>query len=143
MGKIEDKIAAWSQLPHEHGEFLYYLKYDEKQEYKPHFDSFDPEFLQKQGISVDEGNETFLHFFRLHWQRGIEMFHFIAMGESGLRICTVLIYLRAPIEGGETSFPNINLTIPIGTWQSSSCKNNFVNFFFKLKVMQYYFGHTM
>ena len=36
------------------------------------------------------------------------------MGESGLRICTVLIYLKAPIEGGETSFPTINLTIPIG-----------------------------
>ena len=55
LGMIENKISSWSQLPVEHGEFFYFLRYDENQEYKPHFDSFDPALLQKQGMSVEEG----------------------------------------------------------------------------------------
>ena len=38
------------------------------------------------------------------------------MGYPGARICTVLIYLRAPQAGGETEFPNIGLTVPIGMY---------------------------
>lgn len=35
------------------------------------------------------------------------------IGNSGQRTATILTYLEAPIEGGETSFPAINMTIPV------------------------------
>lgn len=32
---------------------------------------------------------------------------------SSQRICTVIVYLRAPEEGGETIFPNTELSVPV------------------------------
>lgn len=38
--KLEDKIAKWTHLPWENGENFYLLRYNNGQEYKPHWDWF-------------------------------------------------------------------------------------------------------
>lgn len=64
---IEARIAAWSQVPIEHGEAIQVLKYEKSQEYRAHFDYF----FHKGGMGnnriatvllylsdVEEGGET-------------------------------------------------------------------------------------
>lgn len=68
----------------DHGEVFYLLRYEEGQQYKPHWDYF-------------ANDET-------------GMSH---IGQSGNRIATVLFYLGTPEEGGETIFPNAEGTITV------------------------------
>jgi prolyl 4-hydroxylase len=75
--KVDQRIAAWTQIPEEHGEPFYLLRYEEGQEYKPHYDYFDPNI---------PGMKRYL-------------------GPPGQRLATVLIYLGEPELGGETVFP--------------------------------------
>ena len=81
---IEEKISVWTQLPVENGEPFYLLRYGEGEEYKPHFDFFDPQI---------PGMNRFIY-------------------GAGQRTATVLLYLYTPENGGETTFPRVNLLVP-------------------------------
>lgn len=72
--RIDERIAKHLALPVENGESIHVLRYREGELYKPHFDFFKEENLEK-----DHPNQ---------------------------RVATVLMYLREPENGGETSFPN-------------------------------------
>ena len=78
LRSIEERIALWAKIPVENGEPYYLLRYEVGQEYKPHYDYFDPSI---------KGMENYL-------------------GAAGQRIATALLYLETPDEGGETIFPN-------------------------------------
>jgi hypothetical protein len=67
VARIEARIAAWSQIPEDHGEAIQVLRYEKSQEYRAHYDYF----FHKQGEAnnriatvllylsdVDEGGET-------------------------------------------------------------------------------------
>ena len=84
LSQIEDKIAAWTQIPKTHGEPFYLLRYEEGQEYKPHWDYFDASL---------PGMEKYI-------------------GAPGQRTATVLLYLATPEEGGETVFPKAEIAVP-------------------------------
>jgi prolyl 4-hydroxylase len=71
----ERRIAEWAHLPVENGESFYLLQYKVGEKYVPHYDYFGDNHLQVNG------------------------------GGSGNRYATVLTYLGAPDEGGETVFP--------------------------------------
>ncbi|KAL3683890.1 hypothetical protein R1sor_001912 [Riccia sorocarpa] len=47
--RIEDKIAAWTFLPHENGEAIQVLRYEYGQKYEPHFDYFQDKYNQALG----------------------------------------------------------------------------------------------
>ncbi|MCA9841811.1 MAG: 2OG-Fe(II) oxygenase [Cyanobacteria bacterium HKST-UBA03] len=83
ISQIEQRIANVTMLPVEYGEGLQVLRYEVGQEYKPHFDYFDPT-LSGSKQPLDEG---------------------------GQRVATMLMYLSAPEEGGETTFPDIGLSV--------------------------------
>ena len=70
------KAAQFIQLHPAQAEPLSIIKYDIGQQYEPHHDSFALETFDKH------------------------------KPEAGNRICTALIYLKQPIEGGETDFPH-------------------------------------
>jgi len=77
LRNMERRIEAFSHVPMVNGEVFYLLRYEEGQQYKPHYDYFSDD---------DTG--------RSH------------QGKSGNRIATVLTYLHTPDDGGETIFPN-------------------------------------
>eukprot|EP01095_Lingulamoeba_sp_RSL-Kostka_P017652 TRINITY_DN930_c1_g1_i1.p1 TRINITY_DN930_c1_g1~~TRINITY_DN930_c1_g1_i1.p1 ORF type:complete len:271 (-),score=68.90 TRINITY_DN930_c1_g1_i1:211-1023(-) len=77
LRNIENKLSLWTQLPPKHSENFYVLKYEKGQEYKSHFDFFNPELPSS------------IHH----------------MGDSGQRIQTTIIYLNNVEEGGDTLFP--------------------------------------
>jgi prolyl 4-hydroxylase len=67
VARIEARIAAWSQIPEDHGEAIQVLRYEKSQEYRAHYDYF----FHKQGEAnnriatvllylsdVEEGGET-------------------------------------------------------------------------------------
>lgn len=78
---IEQKISMATGYPVENGEGLQVLRYEVGQEYKPHFDYFNP-----NGIGIEK------HL-------------------ANNRVCTVLMYLNTPDEGGETTFPDAKLVV--------------------------------
>merc|ERR1711904_72167 len=84
MRRVESRIAQWAQIPVEHGENFYLLRYEKGQEYKPHHDFFHRDLP------------------------GVERF----LGQSEQRTITILTYLDSPKSGGETIFPVINKKIP-------------------------------
>eukprot|EP01126_Amoeba_proteus_P018094 TRINITY_DN1904_c0_g2_i2.p1 TRINITY_DN1904_c0_g2~~TRINITY_DN1904_c0_g2_i2.p1 ORF type:complete len:268 (+),score=57.89 TRINITY_DN1904_c0_g2_i2:340-1143(+) len=81
--KYARKIAFWTQIPEENGEAFYLIRYNKGQEYQAHLDWF----------RSDETGQKELK-------------------EFGDRVATVLLYLSTPSEGGETEFPNIDLSVP-------------------------------
>jgi prolyl 4-hydroxylase len=84
LKRIEERIAEWTQIPAENGEPFYLLRYQNGQQYVPHYDFFDPEM---------PGMSAFL-------------------GTPGQRTATVLLYLATPIKGGETIFTNTDIKVP-------------------------------
>lgn len=80
---IELRLAALTNWPIENGEGLQLLQYEPGQEYKAHFDWFDP----KNPGSLE------------HLQRG------------GQRAGTMVIYLQAPKSGGVTRFPKSGVEV--------------------------------
>ncbi|MCX6991504.1 MAG: 2OG-Fe(II) oxygenase [Chlamydiae bacterium] len=80
---IQKRIAEITSIPEAHGELMNVLHYDIGQEYKPHFDYFNPEMLSR----LERCNR------------------------GGQRIATFIIYLNTPEEGGETIFPKAELKI--------------------------------
>lgn len=80
---IEQRISNVTGLPVENGEGMQILRYDVGQEYRKHYDYFNPE------------RETTPH----HIKRG------------GQRIATFLMYLNTPEGGGETTFPHAGISV--------------------------------
>ncbi|HEY0846946.1 MAG TPA: 2OG-Fe(II) oxygenase [Noviherbaspirillum sp.] len=83
IGRIEARLAALTRWPVENGEGLQLLRYERGNEYRPHYDWFDPAVPGP----------------RKHLERG------------GQRIATIVMYLSDVEEGGATSFPNIGLQV--------------------------------
>ncbi len=80
---IEERIALITLIPIAHGEGLQVVKYAVGEQYKPHYDYFDP----RHPGSI------------AHLRRG------------GQRIASFLMYLNTPEEGGETYFPKLELAV--------------------------------
>lgn len=80
---IEQRISNVTGLPVENGEGIQILRYDVGQEYRKHYDYFNPD------------RETTPH----HIKRG------------GQRIATFLMYLNTPEGGGETTFPHAGISV--------------------------------
>lgn len=82
VAKIQSRIAQLTGLPQENFEDLQVLRYAEGEEYRPHFDYFDPSLPG----SVSQ------------------------MRNGGQRLLTVICYLSPVDSGGGTSFPSLGLT---------------------------------
>ncbi len=80
---VEKRIAAVTGIPVENGEGLQVLRYRDAQEYRPHFDFFEPQ-------SPDDARK-------------------IQFG--GNRTGTMILYLSDVEEGGSTYFPQLKLSI--------------------------------
>lgn len=83
VARLEQRIAALTGLPVEHGEPLQILHYRPGNEYLAHHDWFDP---------ADPGSAEVLR-------------------NGGQRLITLVIYLNAVEAGGETRFPELGLDI--------------------------------
>lgn len=83
VARIEARLAALTQWPVENGEGLQLLRYEAGNEYRPHYDWFDPALPGP----------------RKHLERG------------GQRVGTVVMYLSDVEEGGGTSFPKVGLQV--------------------------------
>lgn len=83
IASLDQRISRLMNLPIENGEGLQILNYQVGGEYKPHFDFFPPQ---------DAGSA-----------------HHLSMG--GQRVSTLVIYLNEPVRGGETSFPEVGLSV--------------------------------
>jgi len=83
VARLEARVAALTGLPVDHGEPLQLLHYPPGGEYVPHHDYFDPAF---------PGSAEQL-------RRG------------GQRVATVVIYLCEPSAGGDTYFPELELSV--------------------------------
>jgi prolyl 4-hydroxylase len=81
--RLEARIAALINWPVENGEGVQVLHYGPGAEYRPHFDYFDPD---------QPGTPAIL-------KRG------------GQRVATVVCYLNTPVQGGATSFPDVQLEV--------------------------------
>ena len=83
VARIEQRIAVLLRWPLEFGEGLQVLRYAPGAQYRPHYDYFDP---------AEPGTPTIL-------RRG------------GQRVGTLVMYLREPVKGGATVFPDIGLEV--------------------------------
>jgi prolyl 4-hydroxylase len=83
VAAVEARIAALVNITIEQTEPFQILRYGPGQEYRPHYDYFDPAL---------KGSAT-------HLNRG------------GQRIATLIMYLNHVDKGGETSFPNMGIRI--------------------------------
>lgn len=81
--RIEQRLSTLIGMPVDHGEGIQILHYGVGAEYKPHYDFFSPE---SPGSAV-------------HVQKG------------GQRVISVIMYLNDVDEGGETIFPELNLSV--------------------------------
>lgn len=80
---VERRLAQVAGIPVENGEALIILHYHEGDEYRPHYDFFDPE-RAGTGAVLERG---------------------------GQRVCTLLTYLNDVPAGGETDFPEAGLNV--------------------------------
>ncbi|HJV82831.1 2OG-Fe(II) oxygenase [Noviherbaspirillum sp.] len=83
VARIEARLAALVHWPVENGEGMQLLRYEKGNEYRPHFDWFDPALPGP----------------RKHLERG------------GQRVGTIVTYLSDVEQGGGTSFPNLGLQV--------------------------------
>ncbi len=83
IARLDRRIAEVMHWPVENGEGIQILHYPVGGEYRPHFDYFPPD---------EPGSQA-------HLARG------------GQRVSTLVMYLNDVDEGGQTSFPSINLAI--------------------------------
>lgn len=83
IATIEARVARLLHWPVDHGEGLQILRYEPGNEYKPHYDFFDPS---------QPGSAAVL-------KRG------------GQRVGTLVIYLNTPTNGGATTFPDAGLEV--------------------------------
>lgn len=78
---IEARIERLLQWPTDRGEDLQVLHYKPGDRYEPHYDYFDPDGAGAPAL----------------------------LARGGQRVATLLIYLREPERGGETTFPDLGL----------------------------------
>ncbi len=83
VARFEARLAALVRWPVENGEGVQLLRYEKGNEYRPHFDWFDPALPGP----------------RKHLERG------------GQRLATIVTYLSDVEQGGGTSFPEIGLQV--------------------------------
>jgi prolyl 4-hydroxylase len=83
VARIDARLAALASWPVEYGEGMQVLRYEAGNEYRPHFDWFDPELPGP----------------RKHLERG------------GQRLATFVVYLSDVAQGGSTSFPALGLEV--------------------------------
>ncbi len=83
LKEIEKKIVALTGIPEKKGEAIQILSYGYGAEYRPHFDYFDPS---------SPGGSACYH-------------------RGGQRVATVFMYLADTEEGGETVFPEIDVSV--------------------------------
>ena len=83
VARLEARVAALTGLPVAHGEPLQLLHYPAGGEYLAHHDFFDPSF---DGSAVQ-------------------------LAHGGQRVATVVMYLHEPDEGGDTWFPELELSV--------------------------------
>ena len=83
VARIEARVAALTGIPIPHGEPLQLLHYPAGGEYEPHHDYFDPAYEGTAGL----------------------------LAHGGQRVATVVIYLREPEQGGDTWFPELELSV--------------------------------
>lgn len=83
VSAIEERVAKVTGVPATHGEGLQILRYRDTQEYKPHYDFFEPNTPEES--------------------RKIEV--------AGNRIGTMIFYLSEVEKGGSTYFPQLKLSI--------------------------------
>lgn len=83
IARVEARLASLTDWPVERGEGLQLLRYEKGNEYRPHFDWFDPALPGPAR----------------HLERG------------GQRLATIIMYLSLPEQGGATTFPNSGLQI--------------------------------
>lgn len=83
VARIEARLSALTQWPVAHGEGLQLLRYEKGNEYRPHFDWFDPALPGPAR----------------HLERG------------GQRVATIILYLSDVEEGGATTFPEAGLQV--------------------------------
>lgn len=81
--KIEKRLSHIFQFPVEYGEGIQILRYKEGQEYRPHFDYFDPSYKTSEPVLARGGN----------------------------RVGTIIMYLNTCPSGGTTAFPDLGLEI--------------------------------
>lgn len=96
---IERRMSRLVERPMSHGEPLSVLFYTSGQEYKPHFDYFDPTLKVTEDL----------------------------LKNGGQRSRTVLLYLNSVKDGGETFFPSLDLRVPakLGTLAyMDNCNDN-------------------
>jgi prolyl 4-hydroxylase len=83
VARIESRLAALTHWPVQRGEGLQLLRYDSGNEYRPHYDWFNPALPGP----------------RQHLERG------------GQRVATIVMYLSDVEQGGATAFPNVGLQV--------------------------------
>jgi prolyl 4-hydroxylase len=83
VARIEARIAALLRWPVENGEGLQILRYRPGEEYKPHYDTFDPAAPGAAAI----------------------------LARGGQRLASLVIYLDVPARGGATIFPDVGLEV--------------------------------
>ncbi|MFM9916246.1 MAG: 2OG-Fe(II) oxygenase [Rhizobacter sp.] len=81
--RIERRIADLLRWPIDHGEGLQVLRYRPGAEYKPHYDYFD---LKESGTPA-------------------------LLARGGQRVASLVIYLKSPVRGGATVFPDIDFNV--------------------------------
>lgn len=81
--QIETRISELVNWPNDSSEGMQVMRYEQGQEYKAHYDSFDKTQPSYPTLTRSGGN----------------------------RVGTFLIYLQAPDGGGSTSFPNLGITV--------------------------------
>jgi prolyl 4-hydroxylase len=75
---VADRIAHVINMPLRYAESFQIIHYEQNQEYKPHYDGWNHDNSEKSKRM---------------------------MGKRGQRLCTCLVYLNTPEEGGDTIFP--------------------------------------
>lgn len=83
VARIESRLAALTRWPADHGEGLQVLRYESGNEYRQHYDWFNPDLPGP----------------RKHMEHG------------GQRVATIVMYLSDVEQGGATSFPNVGLEV--------------------------------
>lgn len=99
MRRIEERAAGIAGIPASHIENLQVVRYRQEEQYKDHFDWYEPS---------DARNKILLE-------------------RDGQRMATLIVYLNKPEEGGATSFPQLKIKVkPQRGWGLywDNCKPN-------------------
>jgi prolyl 4-hydroxylase len=83
LAKLDRRLAELVKWPAERCEAFQVMRYGQGEEYRPHWDYFEPD---------EPGSEILLR-------------------QGGNRVGTIVVYLTSPAEGGATIFPDVGLEV--------------------------------